>query len=159
MNDYKAVIKSGILPIESNPELLVEYGRAFARINTLEYLLEELIIVKGGLGSVKKDLREKLVNKKMLGQKIELAATLLEPTLISKLRSLNDKRILLAHNATAQEINNSGDEQKPGNYVIGIGEKQEILTNKFLSDISNLAQELLVDFHAAFLKGTKFELK
>ena len=80
------------LPIEDDRELLTEYGRAFAWINSIELILEQLIIFKGNFDLIDKDLREKLIERKMFGQKIELATTLLEPELITELRLLNKKR-------------------------------------------------------------------
>jgi hypothetical protein len=142
------------LPIEDDRELLTEYGRAFAWINSIELILEQLIVFKGNFHLIDKDLREKLIEKKMLGQKIELATTLLEPELIKELRLLNSKRTFLAHNAIVQEIHFSSDgEQKIGNYVVGTGEKREILTIDFLLDIIKLAQSLSTKLHNAFLKA------
>jgi len=147
------------LPIEDDKDLLVEYGRVFAWINSIEMMLQQLICFKGNLHLIDKTLKEKLLGRKTLGQKIEIAIGLIDPELITELRLLNEKRVLLAHNATAQELYLSDKEQKKGNHVIGIGEKQQILTVNFLHEITELAQSLSVKLHGAFLKGTKFAEK
>ncbi len=90
----------------------------------------------------------------MFGQKIELATTLLEAELITELRLLNKKRTFLAHNAIIQEINySSSGEQKVGNYVVGMGEKREILDVNFLLEIIKIAQSLSTKLHSTFLKA------
>ena len=148
---------SNKLPIENDSELLLEYGRVFAWINLIEFLLEELIIFKGKLNLIDGGLRKKLLERKMFGQKIELADRLLEPEIIKKLKTLNKKRILLAHNITAQEVKISNGEQREGEYVIGQGNKKEILTKEFLLEITTLAQSLSIKLHRSFIDGMGYK--
>ena len=68
----------------------------------------------------------------------------------------NTKRTLLAHNAILQEVNCfPNGEQKVGNYVVGNGEKREILTADFLQKIIKLAQSLSVKLNNSFLEAIR----
>jgi hypothetical protein len=89
------------LPIEEHPDLLQEYGRAFAYLNLLENTLKNFLIIKRGLNNGNDILRaNKQFDSKMMGEKIELAKSFLNDQIIAELENLNNKRKLLAHGIT-----------------------------------------------------------
>lgn len=139
------------LPIEDDPELLAEYGRAFAWINLIEELLEQVILFKGKLNLIDRELASKLMKGKMLGQKIELSKSLLKPELITDLVLLSKKRNLLAHSAIGQEVHTSPDNQPiKGGFVVGEGESKQYLNIEFCKEVIELGQKLSSSLQKAF---------
>lgn len=145
------------ISIEDNPELLTEYGRAFMLINIVDLLLEEVIIFRGRVNLVETEVRKKLMKGKMLGQKIELSSSLLEPDVLIKLKLLKDKRNLLAHSFVGEEVNLADTKEKTEKYVIGVGEEKQSLTLDFMSEIIRLAQSLCIELRKALVKGTNYK--
>lgn len=149
------------LVIENNKELMTEYGRAFAWINFVEFYLEHAISTIGKLNLIDKNLKERLLSGKTLGQKIEIAKSILDPKLIEKLSSFNKKRNLLVHSVVSQEF--SFKEGKPhlGKHVIGIGDKIQHLDVQFLQSFIDSAQQIQSEISGLFnneeIKPLNFE--
>lgn len=134
-------------PIENNPELLLEYGRAFYCINWVEFLLEKLILSRGKLNLIDSEIRKKLIDRKTLGQKIELSSSLLEVGLVEELKFLNEKRNLIAHGTVSKVLASFNTkinqvEIQPGDYLLGNNGKKEIITSDSLKEISKLAKSV-----------------
>lgn len=139
------------LPIENDRELLASYGLAFAWINLVELYLEQLIIFKGKLNLVDSKIREKVIAKKTLGYKIDLASSLLNPTLKKKLVLLNERRTLLAHNAIESEVHFDNGKPKVMGYWIGYGSKHQPLTLYTTGNIIELAQSISLELHSELI--------
>ena len=122
------------LPIERKPEILQEYGRAFACINLVESGINTVLSHKGKFSQADPELTLILFDQMMLGQKIGLAQKFLSKKLVSDLWKLNEKRVLLAHGITMVGDNDS----------IAIAHKQNFtdLSKEFLSGTVNFAKAL-----------------
>ena len=140
------------LPIENNEGLLLEYGRAFAWINLIEYVLGELIYFKGNLNLANPKLAKKLLEKKTFGAKIELSRIFLDVSIVRQLETLNKKRVTLAHSAVSEKRNSDNVAKKTGRYIIQYNNKEISLTKNFLKEIVELAQNLSLKLHAEFTK-------
>lgn len=131
-----------VLPIESYPELLTEYGRAFAWFNLAEYSLNIVMLVKGGLIKANVKMTNQLLDEMMFGKKIQLAKNFLDEAIIKKLWQLNDKRLILAHGVSGEKAPINNPTLKTGNIVIGHKQKEHVLDKKFLADAIKLAKEI-----------------
>lgn len=85
------------LPIESKPELLQEFGRAFAYLINVEGAIGTAIRTKGELKNKPRERRLELSDQMTLGMKIKSVEKMFSEKLINELKELNEKRILLAH--------------------------------------------------------------
>lgn len=130
------------LPIEDYPELLLEYGRAFAWLNTTEEYLNSILLVKAGLTKANRKTVNQILDEMMIGKKISLAADFLPKDVIKSLWKLNDKRVLLAHGITGEEVPADNPTLKTGKVFLHHKEKRHTFTKEFLVGIINLAREL-----------------
>lgn len=85
------------MDIEKQNLLYKKYGEAFAAINTVDYLLERLLDWNGNLRNLNLEIRDKILKGKTLGQKKELASSLMSSDLKGKITELNNRRTKLAH--------------------------------------------------------------
>lgn len=139
------------LPIESDRELLAEYGRTFAWITLIEYLLEQYFLYKSKLLTIDPETRQKLMRGKMLGQKIDLAKHLLPDKMVADLKRLNEYRVTLAHGVISQEVLINGVIQQDGGFVVDNKKGERLTLDKGLTDkVIKLAQEISSELHSLF---------
>lgn len=142
-------------PIEKDPELLKKYGLFFAYLGTIEFLMEELIKIKGGLKQADKRMLDKLLSGKTLGPKISLLADHIPQTLKEGLETLNKERVILAHGSITNRIL----ENNTINYaevLIEHKNKSRELTIDYLEEANQLAKTVCIllatDFRNSFKK-------
>lgn len=136
------------IPIEENPELLTEYGRAFAWINMIEMLVEHLITYGGKPRLPKIAADNQLMWGKTLGQKIDLIETIIPSDLIAKLKALNEKRIILAHGKTSKKVATVGGKVMLNTHLIEHKGKAHELTMPFLNEITEQCKKLSANLMA-----------
>lgn len=142
-----------MLPIESNQEVLTEYGRAFAWINSTEFMLEQVILYKGKINLLDEALRKKIIGGKTLGQKIELSSSIVDTGLVKKLKSLNQKRVVLAHGVLGQKVTITSKEIITGDHTAGKGDKVLVLSIESLKEVIDLARSVNSELLALFQKN------
>lgn len=130
------------LPIESYPELLQEYGRAFALSNHVESTLDEVLLIKGGLASKNPAIGRAILDETLLGKKIKLAENILPSNLSSDLWKLNSQRILMAHGVAS--IDYAAQNPTSGTTVIVHKQEAHSFTVNSLKETSELARELRI---------------
>lgn len=137
------------LPIEDYPKLLIEYGRAFACLNSMEMYLNLILLVKGKFQNVDVMLLNKILDEMIIGKKITLCEPYLSNTgkLVSKLRQLNDDRVLLAHGITGEQVDIKDPMVNTGNILIMHKQKQHPFTEEFLQSICQRARDISVELH------------
>jgi hypothetical protein len=132
------------LRIEDYPEILQEYGRALACINSVEWHLNLLIIEKGRSLSGHTGFINALLEETFLGKKIELAkkCRLISQKLSSKIHRLNDDRLMLAHGVIG-EINDPDHlTSRSGKFDI-THKGQKPFSKSLLEDITKRAKEIM----------------
>lgn len=122
-----------LLPIEAFPDLLFEYGRALAWINMAEFELNLLIKVKTKLIRADHEIVDNLLDDMMIGKKISLAQQFLSKKLISDLWELNNRRLLLAHGLSGQNMNT-------GELSIKHKKVEQQITKPYLEETTKKAQ-------------------
>ena len=135
------------LPIENDPELLTEYGRAFAFINFVEFLLGEMILMRQKLYLGDKKERDKIKDK-TLGQQIKLAKGIIDSNILDEISKLNEKRKIMAHGVTVGGV---------GDFLIVHNKGNHPLNKKSIGEVITLARSCLGIMHEALLKGTNYE--
>ncbi|PIZ93866.1 MAG: hypothetical protein COX82_01830 [Candidatus Magasanikbacteria bacterium CG_4_10_14_0_2_um_filter_41_10] len=137
------------LPIEEYPELLTEYGRAFAWLNSMEDYLNIILLIKGRFQHIDVSLKNTILDEMMMGKKITLCEPYLSNTgkLVSKLRQLNDDRVLLAHGITGEQVDIKAPMVNTGNILIMHKQKQHPFTEEFLQSICQRARDISIELH------------
>ena len=91
------------IPIEKNPVLLQKYGLATALYASADYLLGEMIRLKGGLHKANQDVVNALMENKTMGPKIGLAKEIgVREELSSLFPQVLEDRNLLAHSPSVE---------------------------------------------------------
>jgi hypothetical protein len=164
-----------MMPIEKDEKILLEYGRSVLIINTTEDFLKQLLALEATLLN-KTNFSDELKNLDtkypMLGDKIYfLREKILSKTncasldnILTKTTLPNVSRIKLAHVASVESVQ-IDSEKKPhetGKYFFcsyydkkGIFFPEEKITANKLSDIYNLACEVIQMIHLRFLENKK----
>ena len=140
------------LPIEYYPELLLEYGRAFAWLNIAEAYLNLILLVKAGLAKANGKTVNQILDEMMIGKKISLAADFLPKGIIKSLWKLNNNRLLLAHGITGEEAPADNPTLKTGKMFLCHKQKRYNFTKEFLTETANLAKELSERLHQEIIK-------
>lgn len=129
------------LTIEENEELLKKYGLAMALINTIEYLVGEIIRLRGGLNKANQEIINSLMENKTLGPKIELVKKVLtNQNLVDNLRSVNKDRTKLAHGASVEQAGKHFLMTRDGFHPLSVDELDIIIKNA-----RETSQKLLTD--------------
>lgn len=96
------------IPLEDNPLLLLEYGRAHAWINQVDYLLGVLI----DCSKKRQKVFKKSCQGQTLGQKIQENKFLIHPSLEGDLNKFNEKyRRILAHHGFIMIMDMDSDDR------------------------------------------------
>lgn len=140
------------LPIEDCPELLLEYGRAFAWLNLAESYLNLILLVKAGLAKANGKTVNHILDEMMIGKKISLAAGFLPKDIVKSLWKLNNNRLLLAHGITGEEVPDDNPTLRTGKFSIHHKQKRHDFSKEFLTETINLAKELSEKLHQEIIK-------
>lgn len=140
------------LPIEDYPELLLEYGRAFAWINITEDHLNSILIVKAGLGKANGKTVTQILDDMMIGKKIRLASDYLPKDIEKRLWQLNDCRLLLAHGTTGEEAPADNPLLKTGKLTIQHKHKKCDFSKTFLNETITLSKQISEELHQEIIK-------
>jgi len=140
------------LPIEDYPELLLEYGRAFAWLNITEDHLNSILIVKAGLGRANGKTVTQILDDMMVGKKISLASDYLPKNTVKRLWQLNDRRLLLAHGTTGEEVPADNPSLKTGKLSIQHKQQKCDFSKPFLNETITLAKEIAEELHQEIIK-------
>ena len=124
-----------VLDIEDNEELLKEYGRAIILLTNVEYFLKDIIKRKSG-NTIEKEL----------GVLINASAPYLSSTLITRLKKLNEKRIIIVHGAVVRF--GKSNLQRETDKILKIDKHTNLetaypLTKTYLKRISESARKLV----------------
>lgn len=145
------------LPIEDYPELLLEYGRAFAWLNLSESYLNLILLVKGGLSHADNKTVTTILDEMMLGRKISLASEFLPKEIVKSLWKLNDNRVLLAHGITGEEAPADNPTLRTGKLSIQHKQRKQAFTKPFLTETTDLARKLSAQLHEEIIKPLKLK--
>lgn len=140
------------LPIEDYPDLLLEYGRAFAWLNLSESYLNLILLVKGGLTHANAKTVNQILDEMMLGKKISLASEFLPQDIVKRLWKLNNHRVLLAHGITGEEAPADNPTLRTGEISIQHKQKKQEFTKPFLNETIDLARELSEQLYQEIIK-------
>lgn len=127
------------LPIEDYPDLLQEYGRAFAWINVVEFTLDNFLLWKIRPKETDSKITRRMLDKMTLGKKISFVSEkgYLKEEIIKDLWELNRFRISLAHGiSSASTISLFHENNKGEKYI------EEYKFSKLLPETIKLAKNL-----------------
>lgn len=147
------------IPIESDPELLAEYGRAFAWFNLIEYVLGNVITFRGKLNLADPKLAKNLIDKTTLGGKITLASKsdLILPSTKKLLEKLVRMRNELAHGVVSERLSMENPQKRTGQYIVSGSNGDKPLTKEVLKESIELSQNLSGILRKELLRGTNLE--
>jgi hypothetical protein len=152
---------------DDNPDLLLEYGRAFAWLNSVESILNFVIWsylthavtikITGGIHD-ESGIVNQMMDDMMLGKKIKLLEKVLNKELIKDLWELNESRILLAHGVFERlSVIDENDIEVPLAPIFAHKKTVKPLSVNFFKSITQKAEDIYKRLWVEYLNRLKLK--